>query len=307
MGFGWVIRRAALRARQLLGGHALRRSLRRLLASRPSPWRLGRTIQRHKVFEVRAGDERGVLKLTHEAEVAVHRDLLPRWSDLSFRRLALPRWLDGGTSPEVGPWMIARWIEPGLPPFAWHEWRSALAGGRALDEGAVAEAAGMIADLALIDPGNVRGVTPKREARSAAKAVARAQAHGILGKEHGARALELLQKVRPGPLRVSNGDFQFRNFIRVSAERTALVDWSDATVSPWELERCAATLWLLLWNNEACRRALVRDVPALDRDGFRRMVLGTALKFAGRRAAYPAGMRRAMVEAARAAIENRLG
>ena len=79
---------------------------------------------------------------------------------------------------------------------------------------------------------------------------------------------------------LSNFDFQFKNLIEKSADKTVLLDWDNARLSTFDLEHCLSLMWLLMWNNQKWRHELIVNAKqrfTLDQHKFRGAVVLNAI------------------------------
>lgn len=67
-----------------------------------------------------------------------------------------------------------------------------------------------------------------------------------------------INKTIKGDVVLSNGDFQYRNFIETKTGKVAIIDWDNIHVSKVESERCAAYQYTLMWNNPSWQKQFIQ-------------------------------------------------
>jgi aminoglycoside phosphotransferase (APT) family kinase protein len=189
---------------------------------------------------------------------------------LKYKRLVLPEVVETGFERGIGHYIVMPLLTGEAYPWS-HE-HPATAGGRALDIGSIIALLETLDDLStvpsldLIEAG-LRVSKPKKAPSSCNGYLAPLLKEGLVSKSEAGCALNLVvswasTRGFDSPATVSNGDFRFGNFLNVSEKRTAILDWDDARVSSFELERCVARLWVFCGIGPTCSSLLCAP-PAL--------------------------------------------
>ena len=238
----------------------------------------GRTCRLHK-----EGKDY-LFKRTGPNGLIAYRDVLPA-VDGDFKRLVLPRFVDGGHQSGIGHWIISRWLEGRNFNDRWDEWKPEVCGGKGIALDYVDVLLDVLEDLRGVEASPFAAGGIERRTRSFLCSRIRGQLDRALqgslltaGQER--RALDLLEpflaRVDSGRLRLSNHDFYFRNFLEMPRGRIGILDWDAARISTYEIEHCVTYLWMLMWNHSAWSAALLegaRSRFALDRHQVRAALL----------------------------------
>lgn len=202
-----------------------------------------------------------------------------------FKRLVIPRCVEDGVVNNGERYMVFEWIEGRDFCNRWSSQNKKTAGGRKIREYTVQVVLELISDLLKIDTShmveNGSGViSPEIAVQDFSRTLEMSREEELITGELYGRAYEIKQLFEDAlmhqPLMLSNGDFQFLNFIEVSPDRTALIDWDGARISCFEKEHCVALQWLLMWNNckwqqDFLRRSIME--LNLNKDIFRGVLL----------------------------------
>jgi hypothetical protein len=221
--------------------------------------------------------------------VAVHKTLLSNARG-PFWRLVLPETLSCGQIPGMGSYILMDWVEGQSYEGHWSERLPETAGGRSIPFQSAEWVVDLIEDLGRIpcdalDTSELTILGPPQIKHVTSVCLSKAAEADLITARQAGRIREIFDeftaRCENRPLMLSNGDFQFRNFIAVDAARTALIDWDAARLSPFEREHCVAYQWLLMWNNPRWQARFLSEAKArlaLDETLFRGALLLNTLK-----------------------------
>lgn len=228
------------------------------------------------------------LKTVEENGLIAYRDVLPKLPQETFRRLVLPQYRTSGIH-ENRHWVLIRYEEGENYHSKWNETHPGTAGGRAIGVEEVDRFLDLVEDISGIGIAGLTDIdlsqfTPESVLGQYERAAEAAIRLGLITDEHRDRGKSLLEEFTSslnwGNLQLSNGDFQFRNFINRPDGKTVVIDWDGARFSPFELEHCIAYQWTLMWNNPRWQRELLRrarDRFSIDLQRFQAVMLFDSL------------------------------
>lgn len=251
-------------------------------------YRIADVLYWGRTYALEKDGKRCLFKRTGANGLLVHRDVLPRIRG-DFCRLVIPPLIECGCDGRLGSWIITEWVPGRGFSDRWDELDPQTAGGKAIPLDYVDVLLELLDDLRGIDAARFAQTGIERRDRSFLEPRIRTQldrgrARALLSGRDERRVMEILQPflagVDSGPLRLSNHDFYFRNFVELPAGRVALVDWDVARISTFETEHCVTYLWMLMWNHAAWASDFLNRARArfgLDRRRVRAALVVNAL------------------------------
>jgi len=207
-----------------------------------------------------------------------------------FKRLVLPEYRYDGYDPGVGWYVLLSYIDGEDFRRRWHYDRPLICGGLALTSFDIELVLDLADDLRsvpvdpLVDAG-ARLVTPKKAFCQLERRIADLQDADLISQSTSKSILGIVStwanpvdRCRPfsRSFSMSNADFRFLNFVEVSPQQTALIDWDGLQVSNFETEHCIAYQWLFLWKRPDLQRQLVNTAIqrfSLDRSDILAVIL----------------------------------
>lgn len=228
-----------------------------------------------------------ILKRVDNNTLVAHRDILKTLESVAFARLVLPKFVDAGTV-ESSQWLVLEYLEGDDYHSRWNEHMPEISGGRAINLSSVDTFLDLVEDLIGIDVSTYLSTEVKKLDPSAILNQFESSSIGLLEKNwitlnQLSKARELIDnftKSLDNTFQISNGDFQFRNFIDLADGKIGLVDWEGCRLSPFELEHMIAYQWILMWNNSMWQKKLIQEAKqrfSLDKVRFQCTLLFDAL------------------------------
>lgn len=222
--------------------------------------------------------------------LVVHRDVLPTIPNF-HNRLIIPQTVACGAADDRNHFVIMTWEKGRDFNSRWSLTKAKTRGGKSIQIYTVQLVLELIEDLYNICTETFSDVHLRPHWQECSQTriselLNLASEKRVITKEEQLCSHDILQRIPFGnenDLRkmLSNGDFQFRNFIEKFANKTAIIDWDEAKVSTYELEHCVAYQWMLMWNNSLWQRAFLsgaRQRFSLDKYRLRSLLLFNSLR-----------------------------
>jgi len=171
---------------------------------------------------------------TAEQELKLFRDCFPKVDQTKFRKLKLPTGIKiGSLFLNSGWWVLMEYYGNNI--IQWDETDEAHAGGKSITVDYVDVLVDMLRDLKTIDINLFADVIPPVDKCSwYLNLIQKAQnltANGLLPSNELQRVSDFLSRDLSGEQKndyiITNGDFQFRNFIRQPDEKIVVIDWTE--------------------------------------------------------------------------------
>lgn len=246
-----------------------------------------------RTYRLRKNGRDYVFKRQGSNGLVAYRDVLPAIRG-EFVRLAVPRFVESGCHRRFRTWIIAEWLPGRTFNDRCDDRDPSTSGGKTIPLDYVEPVVDLLADLRTIDARGFAASGLEMRSRSflcprLRRQLDESRARGLVSPRQERRLFELLEPfldgVDSGTLRISNHDFNFRNFVELPGGRVAVVDWDAARISTYEIEHCVTYLWMLMWNHPEWAKAFLTRAAAilhLDRRVFRAALLINALNQAMR-------------------------
>ncbi len=250
-------------------------------------YRLDGILKEGRVYGVQKHGQRFVFKYVTPAGLTCLRDVLPRVGPL-FAHIAVPGLVQCGRCESTTPWVVLTWLEGAAFNHRWDERNPTIAGGRAIGKDTISKILAAIQELHKLPPAEFAEycsleLTPAILESRLGKWLSRAEQEGWLTHKEIESATRQIDSSTSGSadrVMLSNGDFQFRNFVEMPDGRLGIIDWDTARYSTFELEHCIAYQWLLMWNNPEWQKsflAAAKSCLPLGIERFRSAMLLNAL------------------------------
>jgi len=218
-------------------------------------------------------------------EIKLLRNCFPKINQQKFKVLRLPIAHRTGKNDQL--WVMMDYFKGDI--IKWDEKRTECAGGRNISVEYVDILSMILSDLKSIDTKIFLGILPEIESTL--------WYSKILEKLNRLYELKLFLRnyyqdacavIKPGlpteskkDLILTNGDFQFRNFIKLQKNKMAVIDWSKSghnTPNIEPLEFAVMYQWTLMWNNLTWQNSYIKKVKSKFNISNRRLRYALVIK-----------------------------
>lgn len=249
--------------------------------------------------------------------VIAHRDVLPRIPN-THKRLVIPKTIACGATDAGNHFVIMTWEKGHNFNDRWSLTGAKTRGGKSIQIYTVQLVLELIEDLYNICTesfGNVQLRPHWQECSQARiyKLLIIADERRLISSKEQLCSQLILDQIpfsneQNQRKMLSNGDFQFRNFIEKSANKSAVIDWDEAKFSSYELEHCVAYQWMLMWNNPSWQRVFLSEAKqrfSMDKYRFRSLLLFNCLRQAIRSGSYRPELAKIFIDTFRKTLKDR--
>lgn len=240
-----------------------------------------------KTNEVIKDNTKYVLKLINDNGLTAHRDILKNLESSKYKKLVIPKYIDHGTMEER-KWVLLEYLTGSDYNSKWNEHLPEISGGRAIGLDTVNVFLDLVGDLTSIDVSGYVNNPIEKVLPDKIFAQYKQSTGTLLGKNwitqsqanQGEDLINRFAESLQAEFQISNGDFQFRNFIDLSDGKVGVIDWEGCRLSNFELEHMIAYQWILMWNNPMWQKKLIQEATkrlVLDKGRFQCVLLFDAL------------------------------
>lgn len=227
-----------------------------------------------------------ILKLeSTEQEVRLFRDAFPKVDQKKFGTLILPSAIKVGSLLINHGWWVLMNYYQGETVF-WDETNPECVGGRNIGLEHIDTIVNLLKDLRLIETSIFAGILPTFNTASwyisLDQKLLELTNLGLFPQNHHQRAIDMLSSglsdEQMKDLILTNGDFQFRNFIKLPSGKVAIVDWTENAYNTPNIEPIEFPImyqWTLMWANSSWQNVYVKK--AIDTFGISMERLSFAL------------------------------
>lgn len=205
---------------------------------------------------------------TPEQEIKLYRDCFPKVNQNEFNKLKLPNAIKvGSLFANYGWWVLMEYY--GDDYILWDEESVDNGGGKSVTIDHVDTLIDMISDLKTIDIKLFENVIPTVDKcpwyTSILKKAEGFMNRGLLTVDDFNKITNLLSsgltEEQKKDYIVTNGDFQFRNFIKQPDGKVAVIDWTENAHNTPNIEPIEFPImyqWTLMWSNQTWQNEYAR-------------------------------------------------
>lgn len=204
-----------------------------------------------------------------EQEIKLFKDYFPKIDQSKFKRLQLPVAYKTGSLFENERWWIL--TDYYGKPIDWDETNPESVGGRNIGLDYVDILADILADLKLIDTSLFSGILPSVESvpwyTRINQKLTDLIKNNLFPSSYQKKAITMLTSgftsESRGDFILTNGDFQFRNFIKLPNHKIVVIDWTENpfnTPNIEPIEFAAMYQWTLMWANSPWQDAYIKKI-----------------------------------------------
>lgn len=203
-----------------------------------------------------------------EQELKLYKDCFPKVNQDNFRRLILPKAIKiGSLFSNDNWWLIMEYYGKDIIP--WDEIHDSHAGGKSITLDYVDILIDMLRDLKTIDISLFADIIPTVDLCPwYANLIQKAQhltSLGLFPINELQRVCEILSRGLSEEQKrqyiLTNGDFQFRNFLKQPDGKIALIDWTENSYNTPNIEPIEFPImyqWILMWFNPIWQNEYVK-------------------------------------------------
>ena len=204
-----------------------------------------------------------------EQEVELFKDCFPKIDQSKFKKLQLPIAHKIGSLFENQRWWVL--TDYYGESMDWDETNPKSVGGRNISLDYVDILAQILADLKSIDIGLFSQILPLVESASWYTSINQKLTdlinNRLFPSSYHKKAITMLSSGLTNESKedfiLTNGDFQFRNFIKLSNNKIVVIDWTENpfnTPNIEPIEFAAMYQWTLMWANLSWQDAYVKEI-----------------------------------------------